>query len=275
MPAHHHADPPAAMPLLFVAALTLVYGALAARQRSRAGWNGWRAASFAAGSVVLALGLAPAYLPFAAGDLRRHMLQHLAIGMLAPIGWVMGAPMTLLLRSIPAAPARAMMRVLRGRVLRVIASPAAALLLEMGGMAALYFTPLYAQLTASPIGHYAMHVHFLAAGCLYCWVTAGPDPVPHRPSVGWRIIVLGIAIVSHSVIAQLLYAGMGVAVSAPPEQLRQGAELMYYGGDIAEILLACALVTTWRPARGRVALAVGSEARRRDRREDCPRTASG
>jgi putative membrane protein len=115
-------------------------------------------------------------------------------------------------------------------------------------MAALYFTPLYNAAMAHPSLHYLVHLHFLAAGCLYTWVIAGPDPAPHRPSVPMRLLVLGVAVVVHSVLAQMLYAGWHVAVPAPASQLQRGAELMYYGGDIAEMLLAFALVTSWHPA---------------------------
>ncbi|MEU0040726.1 cytochrome c oxidase assembly protein, partial [Streptomyces sp. NPDC006333] len=37
-------------------------------------------------------------------------------------------------------------------------------------------------------------------------------------------------------------------IHAPIDQVQAGAEIMYYGGDIAELLLAAALVTTWHPA---------------------------
>ena len=50
-----------------------------------------------------------------------------------------------------------------------------------------------------------------------------------------------------------MYAGLLVDVPAPADQLRAGATVMYYGGDLAEILLALAMLTTWRPARPRVA----------------------
>jgi putative membrane protein len=40
-----------------------------------------------------------------------------------------------------------------------------------------------------------------------------------------------------------------VDVHAPIGQVQQGAEIMYYGGDIVELLLAGALVATWRPER--------------------------
>lgn len=62
-----------------------------------------------------------------------------------------------------------------------------------------------------------------------------------------RLVVLGVAVAVHSIVAQLLYAGLLVDVAVPIEELRGGAALMYYGGDIPEILLAFALVSTWRP----------------------------
>jgi putative membrane protein len=50
----------------------------------------------------------------------------------------------------------------------------------------------------------------------------------------------------------MLYAGLFVTVPAPSAQIQRGAELMYYGGDIAEMLLAFALVSTWHPVRKRL-----------------------
>jgi putative membrane protein len=50
-------------------------------------------------------------------------------------------------------------------------------------------------------------------------------------------------------IAEAMYGGFFVDIHAPIDQVQQGAESMYYGGDIAELLLAGALVATWRPER--------------------------
>src|SRR3546814_1421720 len=107
-------------------------------------------------------------------------------------------------------------------------------------MAALYFTPLYRIMMVDPTVHYLVHFHFVAAGCLYAWVIAGPDPAPHRLSVPARLVILGIAVILHSVMAQMVYAGFYVQILAQPHQLRGAAELMYYGGDIAEMILAFA-----------------------------------
>jgi putative membrane protein len=119
-------------------------------------------------------------------------------------------------------------------------------------MAILYFTPLYQMTMTHPALHYVLHLHFLAAGCLYTWVIAGPDFAPQRLSVPARLVVLGVAVIVHSILAQMLYAGMFVAIAAPAAQLQRSAELMYYGSDITEMLLAFALVTTWQPGRRRV-----------------------
>jgi putative membrane protein len=211
-------------------------------------WSKWRTASFLSGCVVLAASMIPAALPFTAGDFRQHMVQHILMGMLAPLGLVMGAPVTLLLRTLPAHQGRMAATVLRSTPVRVLTHPLTALALNLGGMAALYFTPLYAEMMINPALHYLVSWHFVAAGCLYAWVIAGPDPAPHRISVPARLVVLGLAVIIHSVMAQLLYAGVGVAIPAPTQHLQQAAELMYYLGDMTEILLAFALVSTWRPA---------------------------
>jgi putative membrane protein len=237
------------IPAVVVAAITAAYVWAATRFPTRAGWPRWRAVVFVLGAALLELGLHPGWLPYPEGDFRNHMLQHLVLAMIAPIGIVMGAPVTLFLRTAPRTFRRLLIRVLRGPVVRIVAHPLVALILDLGGMAALYFTPLYHQMMMHPALHHAVHLHFVAAGCLYAWAIAGPDPAPARPSVPARLAVLGLAVVIHSVLSQLLYAGWFVVVPAAPAQLRAGAALMYYGGDIAEMLLAVALVTTWRPQR--------------------------
>ncbi|HEY0700834.1 MAG TPA: cytochrome c oxidase assembly protein, partial [Micromonospora sp.] len=62
--------------------------------------------------------------------------------------------------------------------------------------------------TGEPLPHHVVHAHFLAAGYLFCWVIAGPDPSPHRASVPVRLVVLGVAVTAHATLSQLLYAGI-------------------------------------------------------------------
>ncbi|SCL33777.1 putative membrane protein [Micromonospora nigra] len=249
--AGHHAGHATVGPALLVPlAACWVYLAAALRQRGRdgAGWSHWRTAAFAAGCALLATAL---ILP--ADDFVGHMWQHLLLGMLAPLGLVLGAPGTLALRTVDRRAGRAAVHVLRHPALRPLTHPVTGLLLTAGGLWLLHLTPLYRATLVDPLLHDLVHLHFLVSGCLFTWSMAGPDPGPHRPRVPVRLVVLGAAVVAHASLAQLLYAGLLVDVPAPPEQLRAGATVMYYGGDLAEILLALALLAGWRPGPRRPA----------------------
>lgn len=239
------------------------YAVLARRQARRHGsWSGWRTVSFVTGAGLLGMALVPALSPFPAGDFRGHMLQHLLIGMYAPLLLVMGAPATLLLRTLPPRHGRVLGRLLHVAPLRVVTHPVTALVLNLGGLLVLYLTPLYAATTQRPVLHHLVHLHFLVAGYLFAHAIAGPDPAPRRPSVTARLVVLGVAVTGHAVLSQLLYAGALVQVPVSAVELRGAGELMYYGGDIAELLLALAMLTTWRRPRaaGRRHLAAGRQA---------------
>ncbi|MGC5342966.1 cytochrome c oxidase assembly protein [Streptomyces sp. DT171] len=254
---HHHGDGGGGLPWAVLTALVLLAAAVGhllavrrARRRNPAQrWSSWRAASFLTGLALLALALLPPLGPAAHTDFRGHMAQHMLIGMYAPLALVLAAPVTLLLRILPPARARRVTAVLHSAPARTLTRPATALLLSTGTLGLLYFTPLYNAAMAHPAGHWLIHAHFLASGCLFAYVIAGPDPAPSRPGVPARLVCLGVAIAAHALLAQAMYGGFFVDVHAPVGQVRQGAEIMYYGGDIAELLLAGALVATWRPER--------------------------
>ncbi|MFD0687649.1 cytochrome c oxidase assembly protein [Actinomadura fibrosa] len=239
-----------------VIALAVAYLAVVVRARHRTGDRPGartqtfaRAAAFLTGCALIGVALLPPVAPFAHHDFRGHMIQHLLLGMYAPLALVLGAPMTALLRALPPVHARKVTAVLRSRPAELLAHPVTALLLSAGSVAVVYGTPVYNAAAERPVLHWLLHLHLLLAGYLFAWVIAGPDPGPSRPGVPARLVVLGAAIALHASISQLMYGGFLIDVDAPIAQVRGGAELMYYGGDIAELLLAAALVATWHPAR--------------------------
>jgi putative membrane protein len=247
------------LPVLVVLAGGGVYaaGMLAYQARRRRPWSTWRATSWTAGTVLVAVALSPA-LGQIATDARGHMAQHLLLGMLGPVALVMGAPVTLLLGSTAPDVGRAVSRVLRSPVLHVATHPVSAATLHVGGLFTLYLTPLYAASVQHATVHHLVHVHFLAAGYLFAWAIAGPDPAPGRPGVGTRTVVLVVAAGAHSYLGKLLYARAG---ELPPTaghstaEVEVAAQWMYYGGDVAELLLAAALFAAWYRHAGRSARA--------------------
>lgn len=235
--------------LLVIAAVAAYMQGVLALQHDGRHWKAGRTAAFLAGCSLLAVGLAPPLMQLASGDFRYHMLQHLLLGMLAPLGLVLGAPASLLLRSLPQRRVRGLSGVLHGRWIHFVAHPLNALLLNVGGMYLLYLSPLYAAMHTSLALHAFVHLHFVLAGCLFTWsMLDGPDPVPRRYPPTFRLAVLTAAIAAHSLLSKLMYAYGWPAGMHPLEQVQAGAQWMYYGGDLAELLLLVALFSRWQRA---------------------------
>ena len=114
----------------------------------------------------------------------------------------------------------------------------------------LYLTPLYAAMQKHMWLHYFMHFHFLAAGYLFTWSIAGPDPAPKRPSFRLRLLVLFISMATHAYLSKLMYAYQYPKnTSHSLIEIQEAALWMYYGGDLAELLLAIAFFSFWYRSR--------------------------
>lgn len=248
---HGHALPSAGLVLVW-SLISSVLGAYVMAAHARPQWLQWRTLSFAAGCILLLFALSTPMLRWAHDDLRGHMLQHLLLGMFAPLLLVMAAPVTLMLCSASSATAHRLVRVLHSRPVQVLSHPVTALVLNIGGMVLLYTTPLFALSRTSTWLHVLVHYHFIAAGYLFAWAIAGPDPAHNRPSLRYRAVVLFVGIAVHSTLGKLMYVhGWPQGTGASRAELEAAAQWMYYGGDLAEMLLIAALGAAWYARRGR------------------------
>ena len=115
------------------------------------------------------------------------MMAHMLLGMIAPILLVLGGPVTLALRALPAARRgdvpglrEAIVAALHSRPARFITHPLVVFPLFIISFSALYFTSLFEVMIASHLGHLVMNLHFLLVGYLYYWVIIGVDPAPRQ-----------------------------------------------------------------------------------------------
>ena len=90
---------------------------------------------------------------------------------------------------------------LHSPVTRFVTHPLYVLFIYTVGLYGLYYTSLYATLMSSHLGHFAMQVHFLAAGYLFYWVVIGVDAGPRRLGYPARLILLMASLVIHSFFA--------------------------------------------------------------------------
>ncbi|GAB77560.1 putative membrane protein [Austwickia chelonae] len=173
------------------------------------------------------------------GGFTAHMLTHLLLGMIGPVFLVWGAPVTLLLRSLPASGARLFTHFLRSPPVRVLTHPVTAAVLNGGGLWILYVTDLYLVMHTSIVVHAVVHGHVLVAGYVFTASLVGVDPMPHRPSFRLCATTLVVFVAAHSILAKWLYAHPPAGVGVHDGHV--GAQLMYYGGDLVDVTLIVAL----------------------------------
>ncbi|MEL7560832.1 cytochrome c oxidase assembly protein [Stutzerimonas chloritidismutans] len=217
-----------------------------AQRRRRKVWHCWRLVSFSLGCGLLVVAFSPPMVEWGHSDLRGHMAQHLLLGMFAPIALMLGAPGTLLLRNMPVTTARRITDFAATVPVRCLSHPVTALFLNIGALFLLYLTPLYQLSFSEPLLHIWLHLHFVLAGYLFSWSIAGPDPAPHRPGMRLRLLVLFAAIAAHAVLGKLMYAyGFPRDAGLELAEIEAAAQLMYYGGDLAELILALVFFAGW------------------------------
>jgi putative copper resistance protein D len=168
-------------------------------------WPTGRTISFLIGILIINYAINGAIGIYAHFGFSYHMIEHMILGMIAPIPIVLSAPITLALRTLPAGNSsddegirNILIRALHSRYAKVITNPVIALLIFDGSLFALYFTGLFGDLMGNHLGHLAMNFHFLMAGILFFHVIVGVDPNPNRPPNVVRIVILFGAMSIHA-----------------------------------------------------------------------------
>jgi cytochrome c oxidase assembly factor CtaG len=169
-------------------------------------WHWGLTTSFLAGIALLSL----MYLgPMAAWShtfFWVHMTQHLVVTMAAAPLLVLGAPITLAFRASGPRNRRAMVRVLRGRVVRVMTNPILTWLLFAGVLLGAHFTPFYNwALTNHGASILVEQPMFLVVAMLYYLPLIGTNLLPRRPTHAVRLISLGLMMIPEALIGAVIY----------------------------------------------------------------------
>jgi putative membrane protein len=204
-----------------------------------------------------------------------HMIQHMVLGMVAPIFLALGAPVTLALRTLPVGPRRKLVAVLHSRPAKVLTFPLLAYAIFVANPFALYFTGLYRATLEHAWLHEWVHIHFLVTGCLFFWPLLGLDPLPGRwPYPGRALLmllstpfhaVLGLTIMqSATLIAGDWYPDLHLTWADPAKDQVLAGSILWAGGEVVSVTMLAVLVTQWMHDADK-------EGRRVDRRLDLAR----
>lgn len=208
-----------------------------------------------------------------------HMVMHMALMMAIPIFLVLGSPITLALRALPArrdrtlGPREMLLAVVHSRWAAIIANPVVAAVIFFGSLVAFYWTDALEFALTTHGGHVAMTAHFMLTGYAFVWSLIGTDPGPPKWQAPLRLMVLMATLAAHAFFGLALMSGTWLlapgffkTVDLPyvdrllaDQQL--GGSIAWGVGEVPTLVLAMLVTLDWLRRDER-------EAKRTDRKAD-------
>lgn len=261
-----------ALPFVVAAAALYVRGVRRLHARGRT-WHGGRTAAFLIGLAMILVATESGLAAYDRVLFSYHIVQHILLGMVAPLLLVLGAPVTLALQASSRSSQRRILRVLHSAPVGALTHPLTAWLLFGTSIVTLYFTPLYELSLRSDLFHVATHAYFVLAGCLFLAHVVGLDPIPHAMGYGARLLYVVVLLPFHTFVGVALLTMNTVIASgwysqverrwgaSPLADQRTGAGLLWISGELFGLVCIGIVVTQWMSAEERAAA-------RNDRRLD-------
>jgi cytochrome c oxidase assembly factor CtaG/putative copper export protein len=286
------AGPPTVARVLFDWRFDLIFGTAAivfaalylfgVRRLRRRGdtWPTGRVVAWLCGCAVLLFATSSGVGRYMPAMFSMHMGAHMLLSMLAPVLLVLGGPVTLALRALPAAgrndppgPREWLLAALHSRVSKLLTNPIVATVLFVAGFYGLYFGGIFDAAAGSHAAHVAMNLHFLLSGYLFYWVVIGVDPTPRPiPPLG-KLAMVFASLPLHAFFGVVLMGSQKVLAGSFYESLklywhtdligdqRLGGGIAWAAGEVPLIVVLIALLIQWRRSDQR-------DAKRLDRAAD-------
>ncbi|TQR84906.1 cytochrome c oxidase assembly protein [Mycobacterium hodleri] len=240
-----------------------LFGYLRLRRRGD-GWPAGRLVAWLAGCLMLLFTSSSGVKAYGSAMFSVHMAEHMTLNMFVPVLLVLGGPVTLALRTLPAAgdgqppgPREWVLWLVHSKVTAFLANPIVAFVLFVASLYAVYFTPIFDTLVRYHWGHELMSVHFLLVGYLFFWGIIGIDPGPRRLPFLGRLGLLfavmpfhaffGIATMTmDTAMGEQFYRFVGLPwLSSIQDDQHLGGAIAWGSSELPVILVVVALVAQW------------------------------
>ncbi|HEY5846151.1 MAG TPA: cytochrome c oxidase assembly protein [Microlunatus sp.] len=266
------------LPLTAAAAFWYLRAVLRLRRRGDR-WPWGRTAAFLLGCAAMIIATSGSPGVYGQVLFSMHMVQHMSIATAVPVFLVLGAPLTLALRSLPRrvdgsrGPREWLLAMVHSAPARLLSHPLVAAAIFLSSLVVFYYSAAFEVSLRSHAGHVLMIAHFLLAGYLFANVICGIDPGPSRPPHLFRLLLLMLTFGYHAFFAVALMSGSQILGSewyrllhrdwgpTLAEDQNLGAALSWALGDYPIAVLAVALFVSWISTDTRAA-------RRHDRQAD-------
>ncbi|MFJ5861364.1 cytochrome c oxidase assembly protein [Pseudarthrobacter sp. NPDC092439] len=192
-----------------------------------------------------------------------HMVDHMALTMVAPIFLVLGAPVTLALRALPARAdgSRGMREWLlvfvHSKFSQLVTHPLFAAANFAGSIVLFYYSDLFGFAMREHVGHELMILHFLLTGYIFVLSMIGTDPLPRRAPFPMRLLLLlatmgfhaffGVAIMGGTNLLAADYFGNLGREWGPSALVDQqmGGAVAWGIGEVPTLLVAIGVAIMW------------------------------
>ena len=183
-------------------------------------------------------------------------VQTTTLLMVTPLLLALGAPVTLLMRSVPERTADRLRRLGRGRAARALTFPLVVTVILVAPPFVLYLTPLYDVVLANAFVDGLVRTGLVLAGFVYFWTRIRLDPTPREDAHLVSVWIAFTEVIFDGVLGLVLWLGPLLAPAhyaaahpgwGPDPRTDQiiGAGVLWIGGDVAGLPFVAALFVRW------------------------------
>nr|WP_256214472.1 cytochrome c oxidase assembly protein [Arthrobacter sp. ov118] len=208
-----------------------------------------------------------------------HMVDHMALTMVAPIFLVLGAPVTLALRALTPrrdssrGPREWLLIFIHSKFSQLVTHPLFAAANFAGSIVLFYYSDAFGYAMRDHVGHELMNLHFALTGYIFVLTMIGTDPLPRRAPYPMRLLLLLATMGFHAFFGVAIMGGTGLLAadyfgnlgrtwggSALLDQ-QMGGAVAWGIGEVPTLLVAIGVAIMWSRSDDR-------ESKRTDRAAD-------
>lgn len=248
------------------------------RQRGDA-WSWFRTVNWVIGLVVLTYVTSGPPSVYGRVLFSAHMVDHMALTMVAPIFLVLGAPVTLALRALAArrdssrGPREWLLIFVHSKFSQLVTHPLFAAANFAGSIVLFYYSDAFGYAMRDHVGHELMNLHFALTGYIFVLTMIGTDPLPRRAAYPMRLLLLLATMGFHAFFGVAIMGGTGLLAAdyfgnlgrswGPSALLDQqmGGAVAWGIGEVPTLLVAIGVAVMWSRSDAR-------ESKRTDRAAD-------
>ncbi len=242
-------------------------------------WSWFRTINWVIGLLVLTYITSGAPSVYGRVLFSAHMVDHMALTMVAPIFLVLGSPVTLALRALTARSDGSrgirewLLLFVHSRFSKLVTHPLFAAANFAGSIVLFYFSDAFSFAMREHVGHELMNLHFALTGYIFVLTMIGTDPLPQRAPYPMRLLLLLATMGFHAFFGVSIMGGTGLLAAdyfgnlgrswGQPALLDQqtGGAVAWGIGEVPTLLVAIGVAVMWSRSDAR-------ETRRTDRAAD-------